>query len=94
MLSLVCKNCGFQQEQEARTEYLRLKSRKHIKDAGESSKQLNEGKAEEHGESAVSTYGAGALSDDIYSGKHINFFKETDGVRSNFRRIFWNLENF
>nr|XP_022338705.1 leukocyte receptor cluster member 1 homolog [Crassostrea virginica] len=67
-------------EQEARTEYLRLKSRKRIEDAGESSKQLDEGKTEEHGESAVSTYGAGALSDDIYSGKHINFFKETDGV--------------
>lgn len=71
------------QEQEARTEFLRVKSRKHIEDAGNSSNQVDSGKSEERSqESAVSTFGTGALSEDIYSGKHINFFKETDGVNS------------
>lgn len=71
------------QEQEARTEFLRVKSRKRIEDAGNSSNQVDSGKSEERSqESAVSTFGAGALSEDIYSGKHINFFKETDGVNS------------
>lgn len=68
-------------EQEARTEFLRVKSRKRIEDAGNSSNQVDSGKSEERSqESAVSTFGAGALSEDIYSGKHINFFKETDGM--------------
>lgn len=71
------------QEQEARTDFLRVKSRKRIEDAGNSSNQVDSGKSEERSqESAVSTFGTGALSEDIYSGKHINFFKETDGVNS------------
>lgn len=58
-----------------------MKSRKRIEDAGNSSNQVDSGKSEERSqESAVSTFGAGALSEDIYSGKHINFFKETDGM--------------
>lgn len=68
-------------EQEARTEFLRVKSRKRIEDAGNSSNQVDNGKSEERiQESAEFTFGAGALSEDIYSGKHINFFKETDGM--------------
>ncbi|XP_061198348.1 leukocyte receptor cluster member 1 homolog [Saccostrea echinata] len=66
-------------EQEARTEFLRQKSRKHLEESGKG-EQVNDGKSVVSSESAVSTFGTGALSDDIYSGRHINFFKETDGM--------------